>query len=195
MCREYVYVYDGSFEGMLCCIYESFLRKEIPIAIESEVYGGRSCFTMKKIETDEKKSDYISHIVREIISLRASELIEHAFLSDLPDKEFHILYFIRLGLKYGEKVLEMRYQEDVESLFYAESKLLREAHAMSGLIKFYKEGGLLTAKISPKNNILPLLAAHLCRKMSGRDFAVYDSTHGTTFIHKDGTKNFVPYRT
>ena len=79
MCREYVYVYDGSFEGMLCCIYESFLRKEIPIAIESEVHGGRSCFTMKKIETDEKKSDYISHIVREKISLRASELIEHAF--------------------------------------------------------------------------------------------------------------------
>lgn len=192
MCKEYVYVYDGSLEGLMCCIYESFLKKEIPIAMENYEHKGRSCFQTKLIETDMKKAEYIKSKVLERISLRAIELIEHAFLSDLPEKEFHILYFIRLGLKYGEKVLDMTYQEDVESLYYAESKLLREAHAMSGLIKFTKEGNLLTAKISPKNNILPLLTAHLCRKMSGRDFAVYDSTHGTVFLHKDGVKNFLP---
>ena len=51
MCREHVYVYDGTFEGMLCCVYESFLRKEIPIAIESENENifGRTCFEIKRI--------------------------------------------------------------------------------------------------------------------------------------------------
>jgi len=191
MCREHVYVYDGTFEGMLCCVYESFLRKEIPIAIESERIFGRTCFEIKKIETDLSKYERVKKSIREKMSLRAEELIEHVFLSDLNEKELHILYFMRLGYKYGERVLDMTYQEDVELMLYAENKLLREAHNMSGLIKFIKEGNLLTAKISPKNNILPLLSSHLCRKLKGKDFAVFDSTHNTTFLHKDGIKKFI----
>ena len=193
MCREHVYVYDGTFEGMLCCVYESFLRKEIPIAIESENENifGRTCFEIKRIETDLNKYERVKKSIREKMSLRAEELIEHVFLSDLNEKELHILYFMRLGYKYGERVLDMNYQEDVELMLYAENKLLREAHNMSGLIKFIKEGNLLTAKISPKNNILPILSSHLCRKLKGKDFVVFDSTHNTVFLHKDGIKKFI----
>ena len=28
--REVVYEYDGSFDGLLCCIYESYTQKELP---------------------------------------------------------------------------------------------------------------------------------------------------------------------
>ncbi len=27
---DVIYRYDGSFEGMLCCVFESFARREIP---------------------------------------------------------------------------------------------------------------------------------------------------------------------
>ena len=30
--REVVYEYDGSFDGLLCCIYESYTQKELPAA-------------------------------------------------------------------------------------------------------------------------------------------------------------------
>ena len=30
--REVVYEYDGSFDGLLCCIYESYMQKELPAA-------------------------------------------------------------------------------------------------------------------------------------------------------------------
>ena len=28
-----VYLYDGSFEGFLCCVFESFAQHEIPFAV------------------------------------------------------------------------------------------------------------------------------------------------------------------
>ena len=28
-----VYRYDGSFQGFLCCVFESFARREIPAAV------------------------------------------------------------------------------------------------------------------------------------------------------------------
>ena len=30
---EMVYYYDGSFEGLLCCIFDSYAYKEVPTAI------------------------------------------------------------------------------------------------------------------------------------------------------------------
>ena len=31
--REVVYEYDGSFDGLLCCIYESYTQKELPLSL------------------------------------------------------------------------------------------------------------------------------------------------------------------
>ena len=31
--REIIYQYDGSFEGLLCCVFESYTKKERPTAI------------------------------------------------------------------------------------------------------------------------------------------------------------------
>ena len=185
-----VYYYDGSYDGLMCCIFESFEKKEVPIAIETYEYKSRTCFRVKDIETDLKRAERIKDSIK-AISLRAQELIEHAFLSDLYEKEIHILYFMRLGYKYGEKVTDMTYQEDVEMLLLGEAQLLREAHAMSGLINFTREGDMLTAKISPKNNILPIIASHLSLKMCNKNFAVQDSTHNTTLIHRDGMCGYI----
>ena len=30
---DVVYLYDGSFEGFLCCVYESFVQHELPFAV------------------------------------------------------------------------------------------------------------------------------------------------------------------
>ena len=30
---DVVYLYDGSFEGFLCCVFESFAQHELPFAV------------------------------------------------------------------------------------------------------------------------------------------------------------------
>ena len=34
--NEMIYLYDGSFEGLLCCIFDSYANKEILTAIFSD---------------------------------------------------------------------------------------------------------------------------------------------------------------
>ena len=34
---DVVYLYDGSFEGFLCCVFESFAQHEIPFADRKSV--------------------------------------------------------------------------------------------------------------------------------------------------------------
>ena len=39
--RDVVFQYDGTFEGFLCCVFESYVNKEFPIAFPAMRNVGR----------------------------------------------------------------------------------------------------------------------------------------------------------
>ena len=46
------YHYDGSFPGFLCCIFESFSRREIPAAVCPPQEAQMTLFGVREIVTD-----------------------------------------------------------------------------------------------------------------------------------------------
>lgn len=186
-----VYLYDGTYDGFLCCVFESFEKKEIPVAIEPYGEEQFTLFTVREITTDPEKAERVKRSIPAKISLEAKELIEKAFLSNMREKELHILYFMRLGYKYGKKASEMLDHIDVAALKKAALSLEREAHLLTGFVRFSDYGGVLLAQITPKNNVLPLLASHFCDRFSTETFMIYDKTHKIALIHQNGRKEFV----
>ena len=53
---DVVYRYDGSFEGFLCCVFESVYAHEIPFAILPHSSPMATLFPEKLIETDPAKA-------------------------------------------------------------------------------------------------------------------------------------------
>ena len=51
-----VYLYDGSFEGFLCCIFESFAQHEIPFAVWTPERETATLYPFKDIATDHEKA-------------------------------------------------------------------------------------------------------------------------------------------
>ena len=39
---EMIYEYDGSFEGFLCCVFDSYVNKEFPAEFQDEALCGPS---------------------------------------------------------------------------------------------------------------------------------------------------------
>ena len=50
--REIIYEYDGSFDGFLCCIYESYTQKERPTAILCDGDDEPGLFEIRAVLTD-----------------------------------------------------------------------------------------------------------------------------------------------
>ena len=50
------YRYDGSFEGFLCCVFESYAAHELPAAIVGPDAPELSLFGIKEIPTDEERA-------------------------------------------------------------------------------------------------------------------------------------------
>lgn len=87
------YSYDGSFEGLLCCVFESYQWKETPLAIHSEGSGQGLLLEAKWIETDKIKADRVLRSIPLKISREAEELVRLGFWSAVPDKEMLLLNF------------------------------------------------------------------------------------------------------
>ena len=51
-----IYHYDGSYPGFLCCVFESFVRKALPLAIEGPEAAQLSFFEGREIPTEAKKA-------------------------------------------------------------------------------------------------------------------------------------------
>ena len=56
---DVTYVYDGSFEGLLTAVFESFENRELPCSIVAEDEFVPTLFACKTIDTDPQKADRV----------------------------------------------------------------------------------------------------------------------------------------
>lgn len=179
-----IYRYDGSFDGLLCCVFESYDQKEIPVDILLPDAAALLLFPEKKIATDLEKSKRVLTSIPKKIGLPALEFIRHAFLTYLPQKELAILRFLRLGYQRGPAVMQMLADETVNILFKAVRHLERESHLFKGFVRFSVINHVLVAEIEPKNFVLPLLVQHFCERFPEEKFLIHDRNHGMALVYQ-----------
>ncbi len=181
-----VYCYDGSFDGLICCVFESYDKKEMPMDIMAEGEPMPLLLDIKYIETDEAKTKRVLTAVRQKIGSEALEMVRDAYLVCHPHKEMLTLQFLRLGFRCGPSVMDQLADELVYSLYTAVQHLKHEAHLYTGFTRFSELNGTLVAEIEPKNFVLPLIARHFCERYPGEQFLIHDKTHGMVLIYQGG---------
>lgn len=189
---DLIYRYDGSFEGFLCCVFESFQRREIPMDIRPEGEGQMSLYPERYIDTNPQTADRVFVSVPLKISKAAAEFIADAFLSCMEQKELYLLRFLRLGYRYGAPVMNMLANDTVNALFKAVQFLKNESHYYKEFIRFSEIEGVLISMIEPKNFVLPLIREHFCSRFSGERFLIYDRTHRMMLAYQPFEAKLIP---
>ena len=181
--RDVIYSYDGSFEGLMCCVFESFERKELP---EDVIIGEplQISFTeIREIETDNGKAERVTHAIPLKISPFTFDTVRKMFLSCVVNKDMLIVEFLCKGFRYGRKIEQMLADDTVNAVNKAVFHCTHEAHLLKGFVRFSDFNGYLAAVIEPKNKVIPLLAAHFTDRFRNENFLIYDSTHRMALIY------------
>ncbi len=181
-----VYCYDGSFDGLLCCVFESYERGEVPADVLPEGGDLPLLLPVKTIETDAAKAERVQMSIPKKMGHLALDFVRKAFLTCHPKKELLILQFLRLGYRYGAMVMDRLTDETVHALTTAVRHATHEAHLFQGFVRFSEVNGALVAEIEPKNIVLPLIAPHFCDRYPGERFLIYDRTHGMALMYQNG---------
>lgn len=191
-----IYRYDGTFFGMMCCVYESYYSHEIPEMIVSIENNSSGLFGEKFINTDDEKAERVLRSIPLKISEEAAKLVRLAYFSCLPEKELAVLNFLRTGYRIGRKIMLLEELNEVQVLKKAVQHLLSEAHLLKGFVRFseYKAGGesMLVSVIGPKNFVLPFIADHFRLRFPGEYWLIYDEVHGVAAVGKLGRVEIVP---
>lgn len=172
-----VYLYDGSMQGLLCCVFTAVAEKEMPVDIWVEHTASPVLFDTKAIHTDENKAKRVEVSIPKKMSPRAKELVRNVFFSNAEQKELKILRFLLLGYQVGPQLCKMLAHPDVAPMLEAEKSLLNEVHLLKGFLRFSDYDGVLGAVIGPKHYVLPLLAPHFCGRFGNENFMIWDKTH------------------
>ena len=196
--RDICYMYDGSFYGMLCCIFEAFEKKELPTEIKCI---GFSMFDIKNIVTDDKKAERILKAIPLKINSDTLEYVKFSFLSNIKEKEIALIHFLNEGFECGNKFIQT-----IKTGFSCERKIVTgalknmhlekiqkgidlltlESQRFIQFIRFSDIKGTLISIIEPENNILPLIASHFVERFINEQFLIYDKTHQMSLLYANG---------
>ena len=189
---DLIYRYDGSFDGLLTCVFESFAHKERPGQIQGPDCNQFSLFSTRVIRTDSAKANRVRAGISQKISAEALGLVLNASRTCLPDRETLILDFLRLGFRMGPRVLEHCGDPCVIRLYQGEAALQQEAHHYKGFVRFTDAQGALSSVIEPKNDVLPLLMPHFLNRFPRESFLIFDRTHRRALVGAEGRGRIIP---
>ncbi|WP_163192892.1 TIGR03915 family putative DNA repair protein [Clostridium thermarum] len=180
-----VYTYDGSFDGLLTCIYDYYYSEKkaedikvkddfFPDLLQEEVF----------IETSEKKSSKVFNAIKDKIGSAALKDIFTVFLSEEPGMEKLILEFVKLGFKLGRDVHKHLHNELVLEVAKCCHRVNLESHRFCGFVRFKCVGPeLYYSSIEPDHNILTLIAPHFAERFSSQKWIIHDVKRGLAVMY------------
>lgn len=190
--EEVVFQYDGTFDGFLCCVFESYVHKELPIAFYSDEEGCvLSFYSVRTIYTLRENAQ---RVYRSLVKLSpaAAQLLRRAFLTCLENKEQHLYQFVRKLYKEGANFLRNQSDDVYLPIAKAVRHMNGEVEKLRGFVRFSDYNGVLGAEIQPKNRVLPLLRHHFCSRYANEALFIYDRSHKELLLYAQGRSRIVP---
>ena len=182
---DVVYLYDGSYNGFLCCVFESFVQHEIPFAVWTPQRETATLYPVREIATDPARARRVYASFAPKLGQEAKWLVTRDFLSGDEDKELHLLRFLHFAFAVGPGAAKQMGHPLVAPLYRMKKSLDWEVDKFQGFVRFEEHEGMLGAVIHPKNYILPLLRGHFCGRFPEEDFMIYDAVHGMVLLYRD----------
>jgi len=183
--NQLAYCYDGTFDGFLTCVFTAYNRKDEPAIIFPETERQATLFDVLTVETSAEHAKRVAAGLRK----RSAELlrfVQTAFLTCLPEKERHLLAFVRLAFEAGAGALTMFADDRFAVLNNAVVHIGKEADHYKGFVRFVEINGVLTSTIEPKNYVLPLVASHFANRFQRERFVIFDQTHSMAAMSEFG---------
>ncbi len=181
-----IWEYDGSFEGFLSLVHQSYTLKTIPDTITRHPHHTTLLDTTLWIESDPDHAQKVAQSLHRSFSKEVIERVKHAFLCDDADPERDLLLYLRLGFKSSESLNDLAHPI-IYTIHGYQRRVLSTLHKMNAYLRFEElEDKTLYAKIEPPRNVLPLMGGHFRQRLRGESFIIHDTARAIALYFREG---------
>lgn len=180
-----VFLYDGSFEGLLTCIYYAFYSVTPPTAIYSKKEFDEFLLDeIVEINTEEDKYNKVRKGIINKVGSLSYKNIYLVYLSNNKDKEIIIFKYLKIAFKVGSDINNLLNLDIVKLVYDITRRVSHEAHKFTGFIRFnLVNNKFLYSSIEPDNDILELIAHHFTSRFSNEFFIIHDIIREKALIY------------
>ena len=187
-----IFSYDGTFEGFLSAVFDSFAMKVIPSDIVINDDLEPSLLKIHYIETDSEHAKRVETGIREKLGETVLNMVKRAYLFDGEGKEISILLFIKKAFAEGRAIGSRIGEETVNKVYKMCVAVNNEAERFRQFTRFSDSNGALVAVIHPKHFVLPLIKSFFCARIKNEHFMIYDAEHSAALIHTPERPAIIP---
>ncbi|WP_039856473.1 TIGR03915 family putative DNA repair protein [Peptoniphilus sp. oral taxon 386] len=182
------YIYDGSFEGLLCTLFDAYkIIDTVNIVKKSNQVNFFEDEAV--VISDTCVSNRVKKSIIQKFSYRFFIEIYICYLSDTVNKENIIARTVKGVYKNGINFLNSANENVVEFNKIIKS-VYREIHRYQGLLRFREvQEEFLFAEFEPKNDILEILSVHFKKRMPNEKFMIHDVLRKKCVISDKGNLN------
>jgi len=184
-----IYLFDGTFDGMLTAVFDSFVQKEEPeLVCRPEEPLPLFYDKVYTVVTDVAKSERVWRKLSKVISRGALSAFTAAFLTNRPDYPTHAVRFVRRAVVAPPSIENDFSDASVLALYRESRRVKSEAHRMLQFVRFQKAlDGTYFAMVDPLFDVLPMAISHFRDRFSDQPFIIYDKlrAYGYHFDGKD----------
>lgn len=171
-----VFVYDGTFDGLLTAVFDAYFRKTFPEMLLKEgdtmplFYD--NLFT---VVTDEEKAGRVWRGLQKKLSSSALGCLTQSWLSELPHIGILLFRYMRKAIDAPCSIETNFADADVLELVQIWKKVDWERVRLLQFVRFQKAiDGTFFAAFEPTFNALPLTIPHFKDRFSDQKWLIYD---------------------
>lgn len=189
------FTYDGTFEGLLTAIFETYRLKANPERIAPADEWRGSLFEQPiYTETNEAYAKRVLTGVEKKCGRPACDLLYRCSLSELPEVPMLIYDFVKKAMASPLNVLDNYGDDTVLKLHQINKKIGREVHRMHAFVRFQRtKDDIYYAVIEPDFNVLPLLPDHFERRYPAQSWLIYDSRRRYGIFYDQKKTDFITF--
>lgn len=187
-----IYVYDGSFEGLLTVIFNSYKVLE----------------DVDDIVKKDEQIDFISDRINCVTERDKAERVKKSVIKNFSYSFYDNMFMVFSS--YNEKkeiaIAKTLKKLYVKGFYYIESaddyvvlfrnilkRVLGEIHSYKGLLRFEEMDGFLFSKFKPENDILYYIFRHFKSRLVNEKFIIADTKRNRAVIYNGENAEFFDY--
>lgn len=170
-----IYLYDGSFEGLLTAVARAVKSQtEISGIYSVNHYTPKLFDEPVHIPADSEQAQRLFDYLQQLKG-QAARLTMDGFLSEDLNVGIHLYRMVLTCLQHGSKATQVYTNDSIRYLDTLSRKVSFEAHRLTGLIRFrILENELQYAPFEPDHLVIGHLARHFQHRLSGRKWILHD---------------------
>lgn len=180
---------EDSFDGMMSGVYEGWIRMNQGHTIHihpGTLYEYSFLTEYVEVKTNPERAMKVADSIRRKISTEAYKMVYRACMHYSEERVDAVVDFLKEGYRVGGRITKDLGNPVVMKVLEYSRKAINESHLFKEFIRFREiDGKILFSRITPKCDVLSLIAYHFQDRFPLENWIIYDETRKKALVHQE----------